>query len=387
MTVDGITSFTWFNPTKIVYGAGSISTLGEAVSGISGESARVLLVTGREHLRSTGLLEKIVEDIGPEQVTLFDKVGPYPSPTLVDEAVGVCRSSSSELVVAVGGGSALDLGKAVAVLSCQSGSSREYVYGERKLSQKGLPFIAVPTTSGSSSEVTSGAALWDMENKALYSMSHPIMFPDVAIVDPQLSMSMGQRLTSVTGMDAFTSAFESYWSTESGPLSDTLDLRVIGAFSDHLENSTIRGDLESRSVCALAATMSGIAYSNSRPNICHRIGSPLTLYWGIAHGQAVGVSLSAFLRWNAPAIGDRLPALLNVLKVEDVDGASRRITQIMERCGLKTRLRDLGIKVDELNVILDTMKWTGSATVGSMQEVLPRTLRREDAKRILEDIF
>ena len=243
-----------------------------------------------------------------------------------------------------------------------------------------MPFIAAPTTSGSSSEVTSGASLWDMEGKQAHGLSSPLMFPTVAVVDPQLTMSMSKRLAAASGMDAFTSAFESYWSLESEPLSDAICLRVISDYAVNLERSCLQGDLDSRTACSLAATMSGIAYSNSHPNVCHAVGSPLTLFWGAEHGQAVGVTLSSFLRWNAPAIEHKLPALFSALGVEDLDAAAARIEQIMSRCGLKTRISALGVSPDDMDTLLDNIRWE---RVG----VLPRPLEREDARALLEQLF
>ena len=250
--------------------------------------------------------------------------------------------------MAIGGGSALDLAKAAAILTTQTGASRDYVSGRGTFENAGLPFIAVPTTSGSSSEVTMGSALWDWDAKDHFGLSSPMMFPDVAIVDPKLAMTMDQNLAANTGMDAFTSAFESYWNVNSEPMSDALALEVIRIYSQNMVRSAIQGDMESRAACALAATISGVGYSNSAPNACHGIGSPLTLFWNVEHGQAVGITLAPLLRWNARAIAHKMPALLSALGVEDMDAACDRITEMMERCGLHTRLSGLGVSIQRL---------------------------------------
>jgi alcohol dehydrogenase class IV len=183
------------------------------------------------------------------------------------------------------------------------------------------------------------------------------MFPDVAIVDPKLAMTMDQNLAANTGMDAFTSAFESYWNVNSEPMSDALALEVIRIYSQNLVRSAIQGDMESRAACALAATMSGVGYSNSPPNACHGIGSPLTLFWNVEHGQAVGISLAPLLRWNARAIAHKMPALLSALGAESVDAACDKITEIMERCGLHTRLSGLGVGRDDIALIVEHSRW------------------------------
>ncbi len=373
-------AFTWLNPTKILFGAGTLSRLPEVIDNAVGLEARVFLVTGQTYLRESGTLSKILESVGSSRVTLFDRALPFPTPDLVDEASEACTKSSSNVVVAVGGGSALDLGKAAAILSPNTGKVREYIGGESKLVQNSLPFIAVPTTSGSSSEVTSGSTLWDMTNKSSTGLNSPLMFPTAAIVDPELTMSMNQNLAAVTGMDAFTSAFESYWSTESGAISDALALDVIRLFNENLVASCVDGDMESRSSCALAATMSGIGYSNSPPNVCHAIGSPLTLYWGVEHGQAVGITLVPFLRWVAPVIEHKLAPLYGALGVNNLEASVNRIQNIMALCGLETRLSNLGIKMEEMDLLINNIRW-------DRMGVLPRSIGRDETVELLQSIF
>ena len=373
-------SFTWLNPTRVIFGAGALSNLASVVDEVAGTRGRVFLVTGRRSLRAGGNLQRVVDSIGSARVTLFDKVTPFPSPDLVDSALDVCRSASASIVVAVGGGSAMDLGKSVAILMTHDGASRDYGSGRKSFLSPGLPFVALPTTSGSSSEVTLGAALWDFEAKRSMALRSRLMFPKVAIVDPELAMSMPRSVAAVTGMDPFTSSFESYWSLESQPIADVLNLEVIRLFAANLERSCIQGDLESRSACSLAATISGIACSNTSPNVCHAIGSPLTVFWGTDHGQAVGLTLATFLRWNAPAISPKLPALWDALGVRDLDEATDRITQMMERCGLETRLRGLGVGDGEIDMLVEHIGWDRT-------RMLPRPLEREDARRLLYELL
>ena len=375
-----LASFTWSNPTRVIFGAGQLSALTTIIGELAGNKARVFLVTGRRNLRAQGVVERVVNSIGATRLTLFDQVTPFPSPQLVVTALGACRESSPDVVVAIGGGSVLDVGKIVSVLMSHQGTLQEYVSGESEVNHAGIPFIAVPTTSGSSSEVTSGAAVWDWEAKRATNLNHPMMFPEVAIVDPELALSMPSALAAVTGMDAFTSAFESYWSTESEPIADALDLAVIRLFSANLENSCIQGDLESRSWCSLAATMSGVAYSNSHPNACHGIGTPLSLFWDVPHGQAVGITLAALLRWTAPAIPVKLPALWDALGVKSLDEAQERIDDIMQNCGLKTKLRDLGVTSEGLDTLLEHTRW-------DRFRALPRPMEREELRGIFQGLM
>ena len=364
----------------MIFGPGRLANLPAVLEEVAGAQAKIFLVTGRRNLRESGVLQQVVGSIGSPRVTLFDQVTPFPAPQLVSDALEACRQCSSQVVVAIGGGSVIDVGKIVSILTTHEGACQEYLTGERRISHQGVPFIAVPTTSGSSSEVTPGAAIWDWETSRSINLNHPEMFPNVAIVDPELAMSMPKELAAVTGMDAFTSAFESYWSKEAEPVSDALDLQVIQWFSSHLESSCNNGDLASRSWCSLAATMSGVAYSNSHPNVCHAIGRPLTLFWEVAHGQAVGITLPSMLRWTAPAISHKLPALWDALGVNGLEEATGRIVQIMDNCGLKTSLSSLGINPDGIETLVEHTRW-------DRVSALPAPLGHDDLRMLLRDLL
>ena len=368
------------NPTKVIFGTGRLADLPAVVDEVAGAQANVFLVTGRKNLRESGVLQQVLGSIGSQRVTLFDQVTPFPAPQLVSDALEVYRRSSSQVVVAIGGGSVIDVGKLVSVLTTHEGSCLEYLLEGRRFSHQGVPFIAVPTTSGSSSEVTPMATVWDWATNRSINLNHPEMFPNVAIVDPDLALSMPKELAAVTGVDALTSAFESYWSKEAEPVSDALDLQVIQWFSGHLESSCNNGDLASRSWCSLAATMSGVAYSNTPPNVCHAVGSPLTLFWEVTHGQAVGVTLPSMLRWTAPAIAQKLPALWDALGVNGLEEATERIVQIMGNCGLKTSLSSLGINPDGIETLVEHTRWDRVSASSA-------PLKHDDLRMLLQDLL
>ena len=373
-------TFAWSAPTRVVFGAGAVARLPELLAEVAGPGAGVFLVTGAKSLKASGGHARLLERLGRSRVTVFDQVPPFPSPGVPDRAAAALRGSGAGVVVAVGGGSALDVAKLAAVLAVHEGTAREFGERRREFVRAGVPVVAAPTTSGSSSEVTPFAALWDTAAKRSFHVATPRLFPAVALVDPELALGMGRELAAVTGTDAFTSAFESYWSREASPLSDALNLEVIRLYAAHLERSCRDADPGARAACALAATISGIAYSNSRPNVCHAVSSPLTLFWGVAHGQAVGITLPAFLRWNAPAIGPKLPALWGALGVGGLDAAAERLTAILAGCGLATRLGGLGVGAGDVDTLVEHMRWERTA-------VLPRPLDRDAARAIFQDLL
>jgi alcohol dehydrogenase class IV len=370
----------WHAPTRVVFGTGELSRLPAVIEEVAGAGARVFLVTGRRSLQASGARERVVAALGRGRVTLFDEVPPFPPPETVDQAAAGCRAARADVVVAVGGGSAMDVAKLAALLARHEGRARQFAERQRAWERAGLPVIAVPTTSGSSSEVTPFAALWDVATRRSFHVATPHLFPSVAVVDPELALGMPRLLAAATGVDAFTSAFESYWSREASPLTDALNLEVIRLYAGHLERSCADADPGARAACALGATASGLAYSQSRPNVCHAVSTPLTLFWGAAHGQAVGITLPAFLRFAAPAVAPKLPALWQALGVTDLDDAVRRLTELLERCGLQTRLRGLGVGEGDVDTLVQHMRWERVA-------VLPRPLDRADARRLLAELL
>ena len=348
---------TWYNPTRIYFGSGNLALLGSLIEEQAGKDATVFLVTGKTFLRRHGLLEKILQYCSSTTVHLFDKVVPFPSPALVDQAIKECRKSRANVIVAVGGGSALDLAKVVATLVPQEGFTSDYFTGKKTMMPETLPFIAVPTTSGSSSEVTPFAPLWDMEAPQKFAITGSHMFPAIALVDPDLALTMPKELAAATGMDAFTSAFESYWSTDSHPVSVGINLEVIRLFRDNLVKSCSTDEVLARSNCAYAATMSGVAYSNVRPNVCHALGVPLSLLFGMDHGESVGITLPLILKAFEQHMLDKINPLLQAFRVETFNELIETLVVMMRQCGLKTDFNGMGMDERAIDRMLDYIEW------------------------------
>ena len=273
------------------------------------------------------------------------------------------------------------MGKITALLAPGPADLMSYLQDPKSIDFDGLPCIAVPTTSGSSSEVTPFAVTWDKEAGGRYPIAHPGLFPKVAIVDPNLAVSMPSDLAAVTGMDAFTSAFEAYWSNQGQPVSDVLALECISLYRENLELSCLQGSAESRAKCALAASLSGMAYSSARTTAPHAFGTPLSLYFGTVHGAAVGVTLPAFLHWNAPTLEGRLEALLKAMRCSSVQEASETLSGIMQRCGVNTRLGPFGVVADDLSRIV-------SRGLGEPQmQFNPRPMTEDEGVSLLQGIL
>ena len=371
----------WHHPTKVYFGKSVLLQLSKLIEENFPSVKNVLIVTGKYHLKSNEYFNNSINKLNSLNIEFYDKIDPYPSPETVNLLSHTIKKNKSNLIVAAGGGSVMDASKAASLLSQNDGDWMEYSYGTKKIAKKGLPLIAIPTTSGSSSEVTKFATIWDWDKNSSAGLNNELLFPEIAVIDPELTLTMSSNLAATSGWDALTSSFESYWSTESNPITDLYAFKSIEIFFNDLENSVNNTNPHSRSECALGATISGIGYSNSRPNLCHAIGTPLTLNWKTTHGQAVCISLPYFL----PFIFDKLSTskqnlLLSTCKVSNIDSLILKLKEMITNCQLNIYLDDCDISFNNLDKILNGIPMERLLTV-------PTKFKTNTLKSIISKMF
>ncbi|MCR4439091.1 MAG: iron-containing alcohol dehydrogenase [bacterium] len=299
-------AFSFSRTPHIVFGCGSLARLPELVNRFG---SRLLLVTGTHALCTSGKLQEILAalryvGVVVEHLTLAEE----PSPQLVDEAVEALRPKAVQVVVAVGGGSALDAGKAISAMLPEEGSVAAFLEGigdpERHSGGK-VPFIAVPTTAGTGSEATKNAVL-TMRGPGGFkkSLRHEHFVPEVALVDPVLSCTCPPELTAACGMDAFTQLLESYVSTNASPLTDLLAVQGMERVRDCLERAVRDGalDIQARDGMAYAALLSGLTLANAGLGIVHGLAGPLGALAPIPHGVACGTLLATATRMTIDSL-------------------------------------------------------------------------------------
>lgn len=293
-------SFSFSRTPRIVFGCGSMARLPDLVAQFG---SRILLVTGTQALHASGKLQEIVAALRRVGVVLeLLTVAEEPSPQLVDEAAEALRPKDVQVVVAVGGGSVLDAGKAISAMLPEDGAVAAFLEGvgyPERHSGKKVPLIAVPTTAGTGSEATKNAVLTRRGPGGFKkSLRHEHFVPDVAIVDPVLSCTCPPELTAACGMDAFTQLLESYVSSKASPLTDLLALQGMERVRDCLERAVTNGavDIEAREGMAYAALLSGLTLANAGLGIVHGLAGPLGALAPIPHGVACGTLLAAATR-------------------------------------------------------------------------------------------
>lgn len=365
-------------PTRIHFGWNRLAEL----AGITASTGarHVFAMVGRSFLAKIGGSEGLATLLGPLEVTVFAEIEENPSITTVDAATAACRACGADAVVAIGGGSVLDAAKCVALLQTNDGTIRDYLEQSRRPARRGLPLIAVPTTAGTGSEVTPFAVITDPQKNTKPAISYPETFPDHAIVDPELTLSMPQAVAVSTGLDAFTQALEGFWSTRANDMTRALAFRAIVLIYRNIEAACLDKDRDAVEQVTLGSVIGGSQMALVGNTALHPLSYPLTLDYGLRHGLACVIYAPAFLRYNRPALGPWFDDLLTVLGFADVEQFAADLTAKMIRLGAPTRLSELGVERAAIPAIV-------KAGVGRSTAANPRALTDADLIGILETMI
>jgi alcohol dehydrogenase class IV len=330
--------FDFHLPTKILFGRGRVRDIG---SQIPDEARRVLVVTDRGVATRTPALDAVRRGLEGRDVRVFDGVEENPSLATVEAGTKEARELGAQLIVGLGGGSPMDAAKGIALSATHEGDLRGLLDGGEP-SRPALPVIAVSTTSGTGSEVTPYAVFTDPQAGNKVGYGHPSIFPAVAIVDPNLSVSMPETVTLNTGLDVLAHAMEAYLSTTASPLSDTLALEAAGAVLAHL-GPAIRKVPGSVDMMAYAAMLAGVAITHGSTILPHIMGYPLTVSHNVPHGRASALLLAPVLDFLRHA--GRVPERIRT--IEWLFAPLGGIPAYLSGLGVSTRLSDYGVREDE----------------------------------------
>ncbi|MGV3724189.1 MAG: iron-containing alcohol dehydrogenase [Actinomycetota bacterium] len=339
----------YWNPVKITFGADSLERLPEILGSLPGE--RVTLITSQGLMGQLGILDRVRALVGDRQLSVYEGVDPNPEVTQAQEAVNFAKQHGAEVILGIGGGSALDTAKVVAATIPNGGEVMPILEKQRAVTAASLPTIMAPTTAGTGSEVTRWGTLWDHELKKKYSMEGMTMYPTHALLDPKLTLTLPEVYTSATGMDALSHAMEEYWNKNANAVSDVYALEAVRRIFEVLPLVAGSPDnLEYRSRMLFGSLLAGLAFSNTKTAAAHSLSYPMTLNFGVIHGQASSITLPALLRFNAEASLERMTSLARAVGGNSVDSGARRIQVLLKRIGLKSSLSELGIDADGIEL-------------------------------------
>lgn len=289
-----VRGFEFATAGRIIFGAGTLAQLEGIAAGFGN---RPLIVTGKRTVAGVA---------GPRF-----SVANEPTIAMIREGVGAFRDAACDSVIAIGGGSAIDAGKAIAAAAANTGDLLDYleVIGKgQPLENPPYPFIAVPTTAGTGSEVTRNAVLGSPEQGVKVSLRSPLMLPRVAIVDPDLTLGLPPAITAATGLDALTQLIEPYVSSRANPFTDNLCLDGIRHSSASLPRAYRNGDdKEARTRMAYASLLGGLALANAGLGVVHGFAAPIGGMFDAPHGAVCAALLPAGMRANIAALREREP--------------------------------------------------------------------------------
>jgi alcohol dehydrogenase class IV len=382
--------FSFTGAKRIIFGNGSFDMLGDHIRDM--KASRPLVVLDR-NLSKTGFKERIANTCGKNglKATIFDKqVEAEPRLEVADDGAKAARKGKCDIVVGIGGGSAMDVAKAIAVLTANNGSAVDYL-GLNKVPGPGLPTIMVPTTAGTGSEVTFTAVFVRQDLKKKEGMNSPYLYPDLALLDPVLTLTLPPVSTASTGIDALCHAIESFTSVNASPMSEMFSLDAIQLISENLRTCVHDGgNLEAREKVLLGSLYAGLGLANAGVGAVHSLSYPLGGKYGVSHGLANTVMLPHVMYFNLPGALEKFTIIAEAMG-EIVDDMPLReaaylaveaVQSLVEDCGIYTTLEDLNIPEEDFPELAKI-----AMTVTRPLENNPRKVTIEDAIEIYGEAY
>lgn len=333
-----MSAFFWHNPVRTVFGADTLSMLPEVVG-----KRRVLLLTFRS-AQDSGLLARLKSLLGERIVEIIDTVPSQPERQFVAEThARIWAEPNFDVIVAVGGGSVLDCGKA---LSCHPASGNfQHLFQENCNMIARRPVIAVPTTAGSGSELTPFSIIWNGPNAkpAKETIFHPELWPETAIIDPELTLSLSQERMRNSALDTLSHALEAIWNRRASPITDALAVQAArGVIANLPRVWRYPGDFAARTELSLAAMRAGMCVSNTRTALAHALSYAVTSSRGIPHGLACAFSLPWVWRLAQGHSPQRDAVLAQIFGPAVQDPASA-LERLLHDIGISTEFADYGL--------------------------------------------
>lgn len=390
-------------PTRILFGAGQVDNVGaEAVK----YGRKILLVTGKHSTRKTGVLDRVLQSLDGSglETVLFDRIEPNPRSFTIDEGGRIAREERCEVIVALGGGSAMDAAKAIATVALSERPIQEYLAGTHSMHWKellpvheALPVITVPTLAATGSEANSTAVVTNWETKEKASFSGPALFPVVAILDPELTYTVPSSHTADGCTDIFTHLYESYLTGEA-------DAHVQDEITEGLMRTVIRfsktvldepRNYEARAAILWASTLAligvaGAGRGGSFP--LHKIEHPLSGHHDISHGRGLAILAPAYFRYVYQDRPERFAQMgrrvFGVQEADDLKAAEAAIRSVevwFKEIGVQDTLKNQGIPRDSLPVMAEDAVRIGGRGQGFIPGI--RELRESDVLAIYEACY
>jgi alcohol dehydrogenase len=388
--------YEFLSPVKIISGHKALDNLPYELDQMGAH--KPILITD-QGVTKAGLVQKVVDTFADSEAVIgaiFDQVPQDSSSKIVNEIAGIYRQAGCDSIVAVGGGSVIDTAKGLNIVVTERTDDLLKFSGAEMLKKQMQPFIVIPTTAGTGSEVTCVAVISDPDRHLKMSFTSNFLYPRAAILDPRMTLTLPPMITAATGMDALTHAMEAYISLQKNPLSDAYAVKAIEIISKNLISVVKDGNnRDGRLALANASTMAGIAFSNAMVGVVHNLGHATGGVCRVPHGVAMSIFLPFGLEFNQPKMGDEIAEMLLPLAGSEVFSTTpvnQRTTKVIslikdmknelyDLCKLPRTLKEAGVAKEKLPDIARTALNDGASTY-NVEEV-----EYEDALMLLEKAY
>lgn len=340
-------------PVKIIFGNGSINKLGEIIK--NNGYKRGLLVTSKFFIKS-GLAEKLKEDSQNEIIEIFSEIEANPTITNVDNCTEYIRKNNIEFIVALGGGSVMDCAKASGTVALTNESIKKYLGTNLSLPSENIPIIAIPTTSGTGSEVTCVSVITDKDLGEKTPINSNNFYPKIALIDPELTYSLPANITASTGIDVLCHAVEGYWSKKHQPICDALAVHSARLVFEYLERAYLNpNDKEAKEKLSEASIIAGLSFTLPKTTSSHACSFLLTSKYNIPHGEACGLTLDYFTKVNGEK-DERVREFARLLGFKDANEMADNIYRLKKKVGLLVDLKHLELTDKDIFELVEKSK-------------------------------
>lgn len=368
----------YYNPVQTIEKAGAFLQLPQVVMSMDLKKKRMLVIAWSQEVFEHKVFQEL-QDLSVKKMVFKES-----NPT-VEQLFRVyleTKTFSPDVVVAVGGGSIMDVGKSLCCMygkEIQDEEALRTLIQEKRLGAPKARWIGVPTTSGTGSEVTCWATIWDPTRDAKRSVEDHENYAYAALVDPELTKEMPLKLAVSSALDAAAHAIESYWANGTNLVSRAMALQAVHLIMGHMDDLLL-GKTEAHEAMAQGSMLAGMAFSNTKTTACHSISYPLTMHYGIPHGVAVSMLLAPVLKMNEPAV-QGMSELVEALHVKDAEMLQKYVIHCLEQSGQPSSLKEWGVRYEEIPHLAELGMTKGRADNN------PVELTKEKVKRILESIY
>ncbi|MDB4964518.1 MAG: hypothetical protein JWN44_207 [Myxococcales bacterium] len=348
-------NFSVYQPTRVVFGDGVVAELALECKRLGIE--RAMVVTDRVLIERTDVIQRVEKALGTRLCTIYDAVIPDTGVEIIDDGARLAREKGCDGLISVGGGSAIDTAKGMAIVITEGGSIRDH-QGSSRLTRRQTPHISVPTTAGTGSEVSLYIVVKDHRAHEKMHFMDDRIIPDTAILDPSVTIGMPAQLTAATGIDALTHAIEAYTSINRNPLADGLALQAIRLIAAWLPKAVTDGtDKLARGQMLLAANIAGMAFNSTGVGLVHAMAHVIGARHGVHHGTANAICLPHVIRFNADELGALYRDVADALGVDarglgdemTGEAAAQAVAHLNSRIHLPPRLRDVAVPEADLD--------------------------------------